>query len=516
MDQYRAAALKACLDDVARLTRFDADDLIDEGGVARVFVVTVHQTYQIAVETVTQRVHGQSSGAGRSVSSSSGWQDAVAGLRAEALAEPRLTEGVLATVSAAPFASKTQGWSLGTHGRSVYWQQTCGGCRGRGRVTCTACNGSRQTRCAMCGGAGRSKCNPCWGAGGSSYTVTEGYPPNERQVSRWQTCVHCGGAGENACHSCGQRGWVSCSTCGASGEVRCGDCGGRGSITDIASFRLSVTPTLAFGTVTPDDSRARALIVSRIGIGGLSAAATQETTDWERSESGARVTGLSRFETPGCELALRRGERVFRPYALGPSGTIWDYDGVVEDLLEADLAALEAAAPALSLIPEKAEPAAFDAVRNFCENEANQELLTAGRTAQNPVQLMEAVKGTVSVAYAERATRAMSTFVARLTRRHAGVGLALGIGAALIVAGVWALIWWGLRPTAFGQDWELLGWLAPVGGLLGAGTGWLTAGARLKTLGGEPLKAFARRRELGPVGRLKLGWDAAPHREPLV
>ncbi|NBB13768.1 hypothetical protein GVN21_00180 [Caulobacter sp. SLTY] len=506
MEDYRAAALKVCLDDVARLTRFDADDLVQEGGLVQAFAVAVHQTYQVTVDTVTQRVHGESSGAGRSVGSSSGWQEAISALRAEALAAPRLTEGVLATVSAAPFAGKMQGWSLGTHGRSVYWRQTCSGCRGRGRVTCTACGGSRQTRCAMCGGAGRTKCSPCWGAGGSSYTVTEGYPPNERQVSRWQTCIHCGGAGENACHSCGQRGWVSCSACGASGEVTCGDCGGTGSVTDIASFRLVVTPTLAFGAVTPEDSRARSLIVGRIGIGGLAAVASQETTDWERSESGARVTGLSRFEVRGCELVLRRGDRVFRPYALGPAATIWDYDGVVEDLLEADLTALEAAAPALALIPEKAEPAAFGVVRAFCENEANQALLAAARTAQNPVQLKEAIKGTVSVAYAERVTKAMSVFVARLTRRHMAVGLGLGTAAAVLTAAVWALLWWGLRPTSFGQDWELLGWLAPTGWLLGAATGWLTASARLKGLGGEPLKAFTKRKDLGLGGRLKLGW----------
>ncbi|WP_156899590.1 hypothetical protein [Pleomorphomonas koreensis] len=88
------------------------------------------------------------------------------------------------------------------------WQksETCGRCRGDGRLNCSYCDWAGKVRCNVCAGSGRYR----------------------------------DGMGEyHGCSTCGSTGRVTCWTCFGTTKVDCSSCSGTGATTD--SLSISVT-----------------------------------------------------------------------------------------------------------------------------------------------------------------------------------------------------------------------------------------------------------------------------------
>jgi hypothetical protein len=510
MDEgYTAAATKALLDDVERLTRFDDDALAVLGGEPCPVAVEVEQAYQVEVKILTRRVAGDPGAAGVRATSESEFGSAVATMAHEARCDAGRLQAVRLKAATAAFGELDKPWALGKHGSSVTHTFNCGACGTRGTVRCHNCGGQRQVRCLACSGAGETRCSPCSGRGGSESWRTEYYNGEQRQITSWQTCIHCNGSGTQRCNYCMTTGWQDCPTCGARGEVTCSDCGGAGKLSDIASFELTVTPELRIIGVRSDEPAMVSIITNRVGLRGLEGVASAQATDWNVVNAQAKVEGLTRFALKGCVLHVQRGNRDYRVKLLGEDPEVLDYDGMLEDLLEYDLAAIEAALPSLAQWPGSASEELDGAIADFCANEANQQLLREARGHAEPAKLFEAVKGMVSESYAARTIAAMRAVVARITRRHLAVGSAIAVAAAAVASAVLVLGGFDERILPGQQSLLLAGVFAGFW-LVGGISGWLTANARLATIGGPALREFARRADLGIVGRLSAGWKAQP------
>lgn len=495
---YGAIALRRCLEDIARLTRFDAGNIHGEPVRIETLDVRVDQQIDIVSAARVGTQAGSASGNGPSAGSAVEFDRLVAGEAEAARTNPAVASAVIGHARATAYGGLDKDWSLGDHPRRVYLQRQCDTCGGRGRNRCNTCNGHRQVTCSWCGGRRAIRCNPCGGSGGTRTTITRADGSLEYREDR---CIWCHGNGEQPCGSC-LSGMVNCSACGARGEVDCGPCGAHGTLTDIATIGLMARPGIRIGAILPDFPRAARAIEQRVGARGLAALASSRDEIWT-NPSPSRVIGRTDFSIAACEVRLRGEDREFRALALGADAAIWDYDGVIEHLLDADLVDLEAAVEGFRTLGRGGDDAAYAAVRLFCESEANQDLLRAAGATADDAAVAERLKGTVSSDYVARATMALRRFVARRTRRAALLCLAVGIGIALAASLGLALFPWDIKSAPSQDELVLLtGAVFLAAALVALGAAAWRTGRAFHALGGAPLRAFCRRPGVGFVRRL--------------
>lgn len=495
---YGAAAVRRCIEDIERLTRFDAGDLRGQPARIETLAVRIDQQILVASQARTSTAAGAVSGNGPAAGSAAEFDRLVAGEAQAARTNPAVSAAVADHARATAFGGLQAEWSLGDHPRRVRRQRTCDSCGGRGRNRCHGCNGQRQLTCSACGGRRVLRCNSCGGSGGTRTTITRADGSQEWREDR---CIFCHGAGQLSCNYC-IGGMVNCGTCGARGEVDCSPCGAHGTVTDIATIGLSARSELRLGAILPDFPRAAHAIEQRVGLRGLAALTARQDNEWAVPAPG-RIEGRTRFDIPACEVAMQGGGQLFHMLALGDDAAIWDYDGVIEHLLEADLAGLEEAVAAFRTLGRDGDEAAFAAVRLFCESEANQDLLTAAGATADDAAVAERLKGTVSADYVTRSAEALKRFAARRTRREVLLALAIAIPVALLAAAGLTLVpvdgKGGLDP----QQLRYLSIFAALAVLLaGIGIAGWRAGRALRALGGKPLGTFCRRPGLGFFRRL--------------
>ncbi len=242
------------------------------------------------------------------------------------------------------------------HGCGGHGKNSCGGCSGKGTVTCYQCYGMRTVTCRHCLN-GYVSCSSCHGRGvvprQVSYVVYINGSYQTQYRTEYFNCNSCSGSGKTRCYICHGDGKVDCSTCMASGSLTCSSCDGSGEVVCKPCVGSGAVGQAAWVDVhasqefshnlpegTPQDVME---IVEKEGTHGLPSIS-------EHFEFTSAA--IDNHDTPGNVTAIYRGEfRVVRQEVLcdGESAHLiaygndlrwWTLDGIIERLLQADLAAL--------------------------------------------------------------------------------------------------------------------------------------------------------------------------------
>lgn len=354
--------------------------------------------------------------------------------------------------------------------------ETCDSCRGSGKQSCGPCGGSGRVNCRTCDGSARVRqmCTSCGGRGNHQRT---------RQVTQWngqynetrtefynETCWHCsGGYTYVNCSQCNS-GKVACGTCGGSGQVNCGDCGGRGKRLYRYDREIVVNSTL---TVTAShanhDGLRQAALARWDAVLGSSGVAVEDLTCGDADNEGMAAT--ARISIPTATGRLRIHSESGDVWALGKAAEVQDGEPVLAKGLK--LPEPDAGSPWPSVARHLAGTrllretlARFNASKGTAESRRDQ---TAGATLANQGWLLgndgakalamtaalgvgrlrgEAQKriwwaawGGAAIATAALTWQCMAAIIRRpdagpdlvaLLVGGAGLGLALGVGAALL------------------------------------------------------------------------------------
>ena len=140
-EEYGSAALRSCLDDIVRLTRFDAGSV--QGAPERVELlrVLVEQSIEIGSEVALSTRAGHASGDGPRASSASEFERLIAAEADAARTGSAIASTVAQHARGTPFGALQPKWKLGLYPRSVFNEEGCHPCSGRGRTRCNSCSG---------------------------------------------------------------------------------------------------------------------------------------------------------------------------------------------------------------------------------------------------------------------------------------------------------------------------------------------------------------------------------------
>lgn len=506
---YGPAVQARCLSDIERLTRFDQTS-VDASVISAVPVTfEVTEAIRVVVNTSWRTDHGRTTGPGRVAGNKAEYQNLIAREEEVARVDEATTAAVLKTASTSAYGALADTWGLANHGVTVRWTYQCGSCSGAGETRCSTCGGDGQVNCGVCGGTRRMRCNSCGGSGGTVTHITES---NGSFREERNPCIWCHGAGQRDCGSCAM-GRVTCSNCGGRGKVKCNACGGHGELTNVTSFGRNAVLERTLTALQPRSERASEA-VARQGLAALGAIAADHTATWT-SQPG-RVDGVTAFRTLSCELNLTSGDQTFKAFAFGDDGRIWDYGGLFEYLLGEDLETLEAASKGVKILAGSGDAAMRNAVAQFCESEAHQDLLTAAGRSLPWGETAKALNGTVSPAYVERSCWALGRFIGRLTLRQMALCAVLGfVGGFVVGVAGGAFLYFDNRVTFFAQgDWLFA--LPPLGLVVGLFVAWMRVGSYLRKLGGAPLTALAKRKDFGLFGRIGAAWRKPQAPNPVL
>lgn len=285
----------------------------------------------------------------------------------------------------------------------------CGTCGGGGRVQCTECHGEKRVICNMCHGRGRTLCLRChghtrvrcWTCHGQGYTEKQDFSLNsdERQRTLNQQgamyvrvpCTMCSGGtvqctscwgGYVNCGPCGQSGYLNCGRCGATGTLPCIACAATGRLNETAWIRCTVARKTDVDVASENLEDVHTLR-ERVPFSTL---ADLGPLVLQRAVCDANeLTMMYRSTVPVEAVDVARGAKRTAVRGFGPRRTVFDYHGVVEDLLTSDLAEFERAAGPLFHRAMALSSGLGAATRQFLASEINALIATvpAAPNAEN-------------------------------------------------------------------------------------------------------------------------------------
>jgi len=483
--KYARLTKEKCGGFIAQKTRFDAYTLNFPDARAFPVRLTICVDYQVSAGHSVDTYKGSHRGSTEDVHvhSSADFHDQVANLKHEALTAPGLLQNVTNEMAAAGYAGKKKDYQHLIHNRRAFLTYQCGNCGGSGRVSCGGCHGSGTVAHSTCGGTGSVL---------RSYTITVNVngQTQSRTELRSESCT------------CGN-GRVSCGTCGGSGRVQCNRCAGTGVLTDVGTVGVHVTPTYRWQGVDPSHPRVISCLDTHFDATTAGQICTLTNEAWQATDVLAG-TGTFSFDTMACELDIVLEDTLFKPFAFGNAGEIYDFDGAVEKLLAEDLESLEEsvglAAPTEG--PDALQVPRRDAVKQFCQSELNCDVIDTLNRYRQGDAAVAALRGAVTASYVSRADAALKLATKR-------IGRATRVpywSAAFIVLG--AIVWWGTQSvlseySSSGEAWFVIGGLSLVWYIATLGVVSLASHADFKGLGGVRLSEFSR-------GRNGLAWLPLP------
>jgi hypothetical protein len=341
------------------------------------------------------------------------------------------------------------------------YEESCGTCRGCGKVTCSTCHGKGNTecshcqatgrvRCTGCGGSRSRTCSSCHGRGRWTETAYEGRWDSTRnenaqvQVQVNRSCSACGGDGKTACGSCDWSGKVQCHWCSGQGHERCNPCGATGHVACKPCAASGILHT--WGVVEAEVERSETLDVR--STDAVLVAQARDRLDRATLPSLGALTGLdnvvssatlrSRYELrlDARRAVLAAAGRSFVFYGYGPQTVIVDFAHVAAHLLAADLQALEQAVAAGGRFAVGG--GLLEATQRFVESELNlaiAEQVSKAKPAAAAERVERSFKGLVDADYVARSVVALRQAFQRLYGATLLKPLLYLCGAGAVVSG---------------------------------------------------------------------------------
>lgn len=352
----------------------------------------------------------------------------------------------------------------------------CGGCSGKGRVKCYTCYGSCKETCWKCNGGlyvtcdgygcmgGRVNCIYCSGTGQVSKLETyqesfwNGSYTEYRTVSRTvyvsctaygcmygkTQCTTCSGTAQIRCSICSATGEITCRTCSGIGSLICSTCDGSKEAGTAAWVDVNVTPSYTLDL--PDAcSEEAATAASKEGVHGLPPISEifgySSSTIKGSPPHTVSVNYDGQFEL--IKLNVNCGDNLFKLVAYGSDLRWLSIDGVIEHLVEQDLALLERTL--LECADDGLSATRIDhlleAMKNVVASEVNADALNAELSEKNT----DSIAHMMSPEFAARINRSILASLRHIYIRQA------------------KKFWWKLLLAVLGVN--LLTWVF-------AGSGW--------------------------------------------
>ena len=385
------------------------------------------------------------------------------------LALPETSYSALAAGCLLPHARSH--WHLDTCGTcGSVGKVTCGTCYGKKQVTCHSCNGGMYVSHNACNGSGYTNCMTCNGSGQQStingqsgrleYRTCTGIGCRYGKVF----CGGCNGTGKIRCSVCNVTGKITCRTCSGRGDLTCKHCQGSCKVGDAAC--VDVMSTLSYELILPKDADSAApAIGGKEGPHGVAALTENgislETVTEDEPNAPKKVTADYQGVLEIAHLAAACNGKEYHLTAYGTDLRWLTMDGIVEDLLRGDLAALQNAL--IEAGDEDFYASRLDhvlpALKHVAASELNSELMTS--VLEGISSDSDAPAHCDSVVSADYAKQVKAGTLGSLRVIHTRLGLEFWwkVSAAAGLAGI--LVW------LFSTNWG-----AAIAGLAAATAGW--------------------------------------------
>lgn len=196
----------------------------------------------------------------------------------------------------------------------------------KGRIDCSKCknfwgNSTGEIDCKGCSGTGKKNRQTCPTCGGQKKFV----------------CSKCSGEKTITCDECHGSGKINCSTCGTTGRVPCVTCASTGWLHSLRIVECTVRESF---TVDLNDEKPE--VVQQLRSRKLDS--LRELASVTQVPPTVQSNVVKREYEVECiitEIRLQAAEKSRELIGFGVKAKIFDYQAIVSDLLEADLAALE-------------------------------------------------------------------------------------------------------------------------------------------------------------------------------
>ena len=306
-------------------------------------------------------------------------------------------DALIDNVRSAPYGAVTERTRIRSHPRRLFLYGTCGSCSGKGEGSCGTCHGKGKERCTNCGRDGRVRCPRCDGSGDVSYTVSSTDDDGSTSTeTRYESCSCSDGSA--TCPDCGGSRRRTCRTCSGNGTVSCDRCSGDGTITTITATHTTTTPAFVatFPSGTPAYVRQ---ILDRIGHAALAQHGRVELREATPSHARSEVRFIYDCTLGCCELTLEIRGRRFRWVLFGTTPQVFDADGALEALVQADFDALGAVAQGRGRWSPLFHWAARRAVSAFMASALNRTIVDATAAGKSDQAIVEEAQRAMSVDY---------------------------------------------------------------------------------------------------------------------
>lgn len=384
-------------------------------------------------------------------------------------------------------ATRLTSADLLTHTTHIGYTCMCAQCTGKGGVPCENCNARGVRRCGHCAGKGkldctrchttqRVTCSACFGHGGEMKpgTKTDYNPvsnePYQVATSTYETCFLCGGDGRLFCHDCsggynrcipcGNSGTVGCGKCNATGTSPCATCDEYGQVAVVGSAACTIEQECV--TFSKNETGSKPLIKRLYEAGTLAPWLAFTFTDG--TVDGATVTTqhAAVFDVTTADIALQVGAtgQRFAVRAVGPALDLVDFDGLLEAVLEADLARLALATGYGVYFSGKQRQALTAALAAALRLDAHRALLASASASASDAP--GAGGESLNDAYRSRATAVLRRATRHISSAYHWSSVLAAIGAGLVVTALAVEV--AHRPTlpgfGAGIGVALVAWLA--------------------------------------------------------
>lgn len=362
---YADTAKDEIADFVERSTRFITNDLhfSNEQCLDVAFHVDVLHQLKCNISESTAADRSKHSSDDLVVTSSEDYKMVAESLRTEASGQLDIVRNLAKKILNGCYGLYVDDANFGYYHRSVYFTYTCHTCSGSGNITCDSCNGSGTHTCSSCGGMG-STLETHW---------ESDHRGNSTSTTRSETCMWCMGSGHN-----------TCSDCYGSGEVTCITCNGHGEMTDTATPIYVVTSRYVFSKVSSTDSDVQYALNVRTNLPSIGESLSKiGSRTIEAREELRQVSEQVEFACPFFKTDVSVGSASAKMVVFGEKCLVSDAGGLIEKLVQPDLAQLQKAIESVRWFDVPTMLYAQKIGRLFMESEVHQMVIEQAQSYGN-------------------------------------------------------------------------------------------------------------------------------------
>ena len=309
---------------------------------------------------------------------------------------------------------------------------SCKNCQGKGQSQCPQCQGRTYLQCPKCFGRGEKQCHICNGHG----KIQEG--------SEQKQCYECWGKGEVMCITCQGKRQIPCSNCHMKGLIQCHTCGGHG----MNSIQATVTPFLkangAINTGVLEDDAKRmvgkigGLTLAKAGHIDIKTVKPPEQEEVERAyyeDEPEDITNNTVFYEANMPWAVADLTVDGKPHDVtfaGQKGAVCESGKFMEQIVEPHVQQLNQAL--------LGHGNAMTAINDACALRVSREtfaMLGKSKTKRTMQQLYKNYPMGWSKSTIQTFVKTSYKALQKATRRPRYIGLAIGLGLALLMNYIW-------------------------------------------------------------------------------